>query len=287
MALVARAFQRRTRAPGGRRRAPVHADRRLRHEHRHRGRRQPRLEARRDGAGLGRRATCSILRDRAAADRRSATPAPRASSTSTSADFGRCRDDRGRTHREGEAARRGVGAHLSTRFGEEFASIGVQLGARYDGSPIVVADGAPPPDNFDELHAERRAGRPRAALWLDARAAAWATRSTTGSARASRCCGSAASAGRPASIEAAARPARYAAHAARYPRRCPRTLRPRPRADPPRPARRLARQRAAADPDSGVIGRLIGADLVPHSKFAKPRSAFPANFGIKGTLAKI
>jgi hypothetical protein len=26
-----------------------------------------------------------------------------------------------------------------------FASIGVQLGARYDGSPIVDRDGAPPP----------------------------------------------------------------------------------------------------------------------------------------------
>jgi hypothetical protein len=49
---------------------------------------------------------------------------------------------------EGEAARRAVGAHLGA-LGEEFASIGVQLGARYDGSPIVAADGAPPPDEFD------------------------------------------------------------------------------------------------------------------------------------------
>ena len=40
-----------------------------------------------------------------------------------------------------------VGAHLST-FGEEFASIGVQLGARYDGSPIVTEDGAPPADDY-------------------------------------------------------------------------------------------------------------------------------------------
>ena len=32
-------------------------------------------------------------------------------------------------------------------FKEEFASLGIQLGARYDGSPIVVGDGtAPPPD---------------------------------------------------------------------------------------------------------------------------------------------
>jgi 2-polyprenyl-6-methoxyphenol hydroxylase-like FAD-dependent oxidoreductase len=47
----------------------------------------------------------------------------------------------------GVAARHELGAFLST-FGEEFASIGVQLGARYDGSQIVVGDDAPPPDEF-------------------------------------------------------------------------------------------------------------------------------------------
>ena len=63
----------------------------------------------------------------------------------------------------GAAARRLVSAHLAT-MGEEFASIGVQLGARYDGSPIVAADGAPPADDYHQLHAVRRARRPRAAL---------------------------------------------------------------------------------------------------------------------------
>ena len=48
---------------------------------------------------------------------------------------------------EGAAARRLVGAHLAT-MGEEFASIGVQLGARYDGSPLIAEDGAPPPDDY-------------------------------------------------------------------------------------------------------------------------------------------
>jgi hypothetical protein len=48
---------------------------------------------------------------------------------------------------EGEAARGQVRAHLSN-FGEEFASIGVQLGARYDGSPIIVEDSAPPADDY-------------------------------------------------------------------------------------------------------------------------------------------
>ncbi len=47
----------------------------------------------------------------------------------------------------GIAARAEAGAYLST-FGEEFASIGVQLGVRYDGSPIIGEDGAPPNDSF-------------------------------------------------------------------------------------------------------------------------------------------
>jgi len=47
----------------------------------------------------------------------------------------------------GDAARAAAGQVLST-FGEEFASIGVQLGARYDGSAIVAGDGTdPPPDD--------------------------------------------------------------------------------------------------------------------------------------------
>lgn len=46
----------------------------------------------------------------------------------------------------GHAERTRVGALLST-YGEQFASIGVQLGARYDGSPVISADGDPPPDS--------------------------------------------------------------------------------------------------------------------------------------------
>jgi 2-polyprenyl-6-methoxyphenol hydroxylase-like FAD-dependent oxidoreductase len=48
---------------------------------------------------------------------------------------------------EGAKARRAAGEFLAT-FGEEFASLGVQLGARYDGSPVIVPDGGiPPPDD--------------------------------------------------------------------------------------------------------------------------------------------
>ncbi len=48
----------------------------------------------------------------------------------------------------GDAARKVAGDYLDT-FGEEFASIGVQLGVRYDGSPIVCADGTPPRDSIN------------------------------------------------------------------------------------------------------------------------------------------
>ncbi len=47
----------------------------------------------------------------------------------------------------GERARREVGERLA-HFGEQFASIGVQLGARYDGSPLIAADTAPPSDDW-------------------------------------------------------------------------------------------------------------------------------------------
>ena len=48
---------------------------------------------------------------------------------------------------EGDADRATFRIELD-KFREEFASLGIQLGARYDGSPIVIGDGAtPPPDD--------------------------------------------------------------------------------------------------------------------------------------------
>ncbi len=47
----------------------------------------------------------------------------------------------------GEAARRAAGIMLA-RFSEQFGSIGVQLGTRYDGSPIIADDGPAPADNL-------------------------------------------------------------------------------------------------------------------------------------------
>jgi 2-polyprenyl-6-methoxyphenol hydroxylase-like FAD-dependent oxidoreductase len=47
----------------------------------------------------------------------------------------------------GAAERAEFAAEIDS-FAEEFASLGIQLGARYDGSPIIVSDGsAPPPDD--------------------------------------------------------------------------------------------------------------------------------------------
>jgi 2-polyprenyl-6-methoxyphenol hydroxylase-like FAD-dependent oxidoreductase len=66
----------------------------------------------------------------------------------------------------GQAAREKVGAFLST-FGEEFASLGVQLGARYDGSPIVCADGPPPKDNLTDYMPSSVPGGRAPHVWLD------------------------------------------------------------------------------------------------------------------------
>ena len=60
----------------------------------------------------------------------------------------------------GDAARRQIGAHLAT-FTEEFRSLGIQLGARYDGSPLIAQDDeAPPVDSpFEYLPSSVPGGR--------------------------------------------------------------------------------------------------------------------------------
>ena len=67
---------------------------------------------------------------------------------------------------EGAAARRHVSAQFAT-FGEEFASLGVQLGARYDGSPIITEDGAPPADNYVRYTPSSVPGGRMPHFWLD------------------------------------------------------------------------------------------------------------------------
>jgi 2-polyprenyl-6-methoxyphenol hydroxylase-like FAD-dependent oxidoreductase len=66
----------------------------------------------------------------------------------------------------GEAQRRAVGAHVAS-LAEEYASIGVQLGARYDGSPIVAEDGAPPADDYVNYTPSGVPGGRAPHYWLD------------------------------------------------------------------------------------------------------------------------
>ena len=66
----------------------------------------------------------------------------------------------------GEQARRDLGAVLST-CGEQYSSIGVQLGARYDGSPIVAENGPPPADDFINYTPSSVPGGRAPHLWVD------------------------------------------------------------------------------------------------------------------------
>jgi 2-polyprenyl-6-methoxyphenol hydroxylase-like FAD-dependent oxidoreductase len=50
---------------------------------------------------------------------------------------------------EGDSARAAAGAYLLDHARREFSIPGVTFGARYDASPIVIADAAPPPDEIN------------------------------------------------------------------------------------------------------------------------------------------
>ncbi len=68
----------------------------------------------------------------------------------------------------GAAARAAIANQLGT-FAEQFASVGVQLGTRYDGSPIVVPDGAPPADDFIAYRPTSVPGGRAPHAWVDER----------------------------------------------------------------------------------------------------------------------
>ena len=74
----------------------------------------------------------------------------------------------------GAKARRKAGAMLST-FGEQFASLGVQLGARYDGSPIIPNGEAPPGDDPIAYRPTSVPGGRTPHIWLDSRHGAGAS----------------------------------------------------------------------------------------------------------------
>jgi 2-polyprenyl-6-methoxyphenol hydroxylase-like FAD-dependent oxidoreductase len=68
--------------------------------------------------------------------------------------------------REGAVARAAAAEQLAT-FDEQFRSIGVQLGARYDESPVVVPDGTSPPDDFAVYRPSSLPGGRAPHAWLD------------------------------------------------------------------------------------------------------------------------
>jgi 2-polyprenyl-6-methoxyphenol hydroxylase-like FAD-dependent oxidoreductase len=69
----------------------------------------------------------------------------------------------------GDAFRAEAGAYLAAHGRAEFNIPGITFGARYDGSPIIVADGsAPPPDSANTYVPTASPGGRAPHLWLDA-----------------------------------------------------------------------------------------------------------------------
>jgi 2-polyprenyl-6-methoxyphenol hydroxylase-like FAD-dependent oxidoreductase len=67
----------------------------------------------------------------------------------------------------GDALRQDIGARLVTKVGREFRTIGLQLGYRYENSPICIADGTPtPPDAHESYQPSARPGMRAPHLWL-------------------------------------------------------------------------------------------------------------------------
>ena len=96
--------------------------------------------------GWGGAEPAAILRDRAEADR--APQHHRGPRTEQAACQHADRSTRSTKTRPRAKRRAARSARISPTMTEEYASIGVQLGARYDGSPIVAEDGAPPADDY-------------------------------------------------------------------------------------------------------------------------------------------
>ena len=177
---------------------------------------------------------------------------------------------------EGAAARQ-AGAMLAG-FGEQFASLGVQLGARYDGSPIVAGDGAPPADSFDSYTPSGVPGGRAPHVWLDGgrgqgnslydRLGTGFTLLRVGAPCAGRS-GDRCRSGAP----------RHAAHGARYRKRAgARTLSARSGADPPRPIHRLARQPPASAPGRAVRASGRRLTFTKRVKTTPPARRLPSPF---------
>ena len=68
---------------------------------------------------------------------------------------------------EGAATRARIGAQMSASLVEEWHSLGIGLGYRYEGSPVIVPDGTPPtPDEVSVYVPAARPGHRAAHAWL-------------------------------------------------------------------------------------------------------------------------
>ena len=68
----------------------------------------------------------------------------------------------------GAGQRQEVGAQVATYLGTQFAPIGVELGARYDGSPIVASNEAAPTDSIVQYIPTGQPGGRAPHSWLGA-----------------------------------------------------------------------------------------------------------------------
>jgi hypothetical protein len=68
----------------------------------------------------------------------------------------------------GAEQRRELGAQVSTYLGTQFAPIGVELGARYDGSSIIASDEAAPTDSIVQYMPTGQPGGRAPHSWLGA-----------------------------------------------------------------------------------------------------------------------
>jgi 2-polyprenyl-6-methoxyphenol hydroxylase-like FAD-dependent oxidoreductase len=66
----------------------------------------------------------------------------------------------------GDVLRRKLGDGLTKTVGRMFRTAGLQLGYRYEGSPICIADDAPPPDDPESFTASAHAGCRAPHVWL-------------------------------------------------------------------------------------------------------------------------
>jgi 2-polyprenyl-6-methoxyphenol hydroxylase-like FAD-dependent oxidoreductase len=67
----------------------------------------------------------------------------------------------------GEEARRRIGKRLVDSLSNEWYSLGIELGYRYEGSPIIVPDGTPPPpDEYSNYVPTARPGHRAPHAWL-------------------------------------------------------------------------------------------------------------------------